>query len=82
MKALELKALISHETTGNLLSLTRQLEAAMVNRQDYMRANRREDLNLNRLYQEEKHAAELHRLLANGGKRRPRGRDLLLHRRL
>lgn len=53
MKALELKALISHETTGNLLSLTRQLEAAMVNRQDYMRANRREDLNLNRLYQEE-----------------------------
>ena len=53
MQALELKALVTHQTTGNLLSLTRQLEAAMVNRQEYMRANRREDLNLNRLYQEE-----------------------------
>lgn len=53
MKALELKSLVTHQTTGNLLSLTRQLETAMVNRQDYMRANRREDLNLNRLYQNE-----------------------------
>ena len=53
MKALELKALVTHQTTGNLLSLTRQLETAMVNRQDYMRANRREDLNLNKLYQDE-----------------------------
>ena len=53
MKALELKALVTHQTTGNLLSLTRQLESAMVDRQDYMRANQREDLNLNRLYQNE-----------------------------
>ena len=53
MKALELKALVTHQTTGNLLSLTRQLESAMVDRQDYMRANQREDLNLNRLYQDE-----------------------------
>ena len=53
MKALELKALVTHQAQGNLLSLTRQLETAMVNRQDYMRANQREDLNLNRLYQDE-----------------------------
>ena len=44
---------MTHQTTGNLLSLTRQLETAMVNRQEYMRANQREDLNLNRLYQQE-----------------------------
>ena len=53
MKALELKALVTHQTSGDLLSLTRQLESAMVDRQDYMRANQREDLNLNRLYQSE-----------------------------
>lgn len=53
MKALELKALVTHQASGNLLSLTRQLESAMVDRQDYMRANQREDLNLNRLYQSE-----------------------------
>ena len=53
MTALELKSLVTHQTTGNLLSLTRQLETAMVNRQEYMRANQREDLNLNRLYQQE-----------------------------
>ena len=53
MRALELKALVTHQTTGNLLTLTRQLETAMVDRQDYMRANQREDLNLNRLYQDE-----------------------------
>ena len=53
MRALELKSLVTHQTTGNLLSLVRQLESAMVDRQDYMRANQREDLNLNRLYQSE-----------------------------
>ena len=53
MRALELKSLVTHQTTGNLLSLVRQLESAMVDRQDYMRANQREDLNLNRLYQDE-----------------------------
>lgn len=53
MKALELKALVTHQTTGNLLTLARQLEAAMVNRQEYMRSNKREDLNLNKLYQDE-----------------------------
>ena len=47
MRALELKSLVTHQTTGNLLSLVRQLESAMVDRQDYMRANQREDLNLN-----------------------------------
>lgn len=52
-KALELKSLITHETTGNLLTLTRELEAAMVNRQEYMRSNKREDLELNKLYQDE-----------------------------
>ena len=54
MRALELKSLVTHQTTGNLLSLVRQLESAMVDRQDYMRANQREDLNLNRLYQDER----------------------------
>ena len=53
MRALERKALVTHQTTGNLFTLTRQLETAIVDRQDDMRANQREDLNLNRLYQDE-----------------------------
>ena len=53
MKALELKALVTNKTTGNLLDLARQLETAMVNRQEYMRSNKREDPKLNKLYQDE-----------------------------
>lgn len=53
MKALEFKSLVTRKTTGNLLTLTRQLETAMVNRQEYMRQNKREDLKLNKLYEDE-----------------------------
>jgi putative membrane fusion protein len=53
MKALELKSLVTHKTAGNLLDLTRQLEGAMVNRQEYMRSNKREDPKLNKLYNDE-----------------------------
>ncbi len=53
MKALERKSLVTHRTTGNLLDLTRQLETALVNRQEYMRSNKREDLKLNKLYEDE-----------------------------
>lgn len=52
-RALEFKALVTHQTSGNLNSLTRQLEAAMVARQEYMRQNKREDLKLNKLYEDE-----------------------------
>lgn len=53
MKALEFKALVTGQTTGNMQTLARQLEAAMVNRQEYMRSNMREDLKLNKLYEDE-----------------------------
>ena len=52
-RALEFKSLVTHQTSGNLNSLTRQLEAAMVARQEYMRQNKREDLKLNKLYEDE-----------------------------
>ena len=52
-RALEFKALVTHRTSGNLNSLTRQLEATMVARQEYMRQNKREDLKLNKLYEDE-----------------------------
>ena len=52
-RAMEFKALVNHETSGNLNSLTRQLEATMVARQEYMRQNKREDLKLNKLYEDE-----------------------------
>ena len=52
-RALDLKALVSGESRGNLLNLTRQLESAMLTRQEYLRQNKREDLRLNQLYEEE-----------------------------
>ena len=52
-RALEFKALVTHQTSGNLNSLTRQLQSAMVARQEYMRQNKREDLKLNKLYEDE-----------------------------
>ncbi len=51
--ALQFKALVTGETTGNLISVTRQLESAMVARQEYMRSNMRNDLKLNNLYAQE-----------------------------
>ncbi|MBE5765929.1 MAG: hypothetical protein E7335_01965 [Clostridiales bacterium] len=52
-RALDLKALISGQSKGNLLNLTQQLETAMLTRQEYLRQNKREDLRLNQLYEEE-----------------------------
>lgn len=52
-KALELKTLVNRKATGSLNSLERQLENAMLERQEYLRQNRREDPKLNQLYEEE-----------------------------
>ena len=52
-RALDLKALVSGQSRGNLLNLTRQLESAMLTRQEYLRQNKREDLRLNQPYEEE-----------------------------
>jgi len=51
--ALEFKNLITHQTAGNLETVTAQLETAMVNRQEYLRQNKREDTKLTKLYEEE-----------------------------
>ena len=51
--ALEFKNLITHQTTGNLKTVTGQLETAMVNRQEYLRQNKRGDNKLTKLYDEE-----------------------------
>ena len=51
--ALELKNLITRQTTGNLKTVSSQLETAMVNRQDYLRQNKRGDNKLTKLYDEE-----------------------------
>ena len=51
--ALELKSLITRQTTGNLKTVTGQLETAMVNRQEYLRQNKRGDNKLTKLYDEE-----------------------------
>ncbi len=51
--ALEFKNLINRKTTGNLQSVVAQLETAMVNRQDYLRQNKREDNKLTKLYEAE-----------------------------
>lgn len=53
MMALEFKNLITHQSTGNLKTVTEQLETAMVNRQEYLRKNKREDTKLTKLYDEE-----------------------------
>ena len=52
-KALEFKNLITRQTTGNLKTVTGQLETAMVNRQEYLRKNKRGDSKLTKLYDEE-----------------------------
>lgn len=53
MMVLEFKHLVNHETRGSLLTVARQLETAMVNRQEYLRQNKREDTKLAKLYDEE-----------------------------
>lgn len=53
MMALEFKNLVNHDSQGSLLTAARQLETAMVNRQEYLRQNKREDVKLSKLYDEE-----------------------------
>ncbi|MBQ6325390.1 MAG: hypothetical protein IJI26_04915 [Clostridia bacterium] len=53
MMALEFKNLITHQTVGNLKTITAQLETAMVKRQEYLRQNKRGDNKLTKLYDEE-----------------------------
>ena len=52
-KAIEFKNLITRQTTGNLKTVVSQLETAMVNRQEYLRQNKRGDSKLTKLYDEE-----------------------------
>ncbi|MEG0934769.1 MAG: HlyD family efflux transporter periplasmic adaptor subunit [Clostridia bacterium] len=51
--ALKLKSLIANKTGGSLLNLEKELEQAMMARQEYLRQNRREDPKLNELYDRE-----------------------------
>ncbi len=53
LMAMEFKNLITRQTTGNLKTVTSQLETAMVNRQEYLRQNKRGDNKLTKLYEEE-----------------------------
>lgn len=52
-RAMEFKNLVTHKNNGNLITVNRLLETAMVNRQEYMRSNMRNDLKLNNLYFQE-----------------------------
>jgi putative membrane fusion protein len=52
-RAMEFKNLVTHKNKGNLVTINRLLETAMVNRQEYMRSNMRNDLKLNNLYAQE-----------------------------
>ena len=51
--ALEFKHLITRQNSGNLKTVASQLETAMVNRQEYLRQNKRGDNKLTKLYDEE-----------------------------
>lgn len=53
MSALDFKNLVSQQTRGNLQTVVEQLETAMVNRQEYLRSNKRDDTKLTKLYDEE-----------------------------
>ena len=53
MMVLEFKHMVNRDSRGSLLTAARQLETAMVNRQEYLRANKREDTKLTKLYDEE-----------------------------
>jgi hypothetical protein len=52
-KALEVKTLIREKTRGSLINLEKQLQSAMLARQNYLNQNRRQDQKLNNLYEEE-----------------------------
>lgn len=49
----EFRQIATHETRGSMLTASQQLEASMVNRQEYLRQNKREDTKLAKLYDEE-----------------------------
>ena len=49
----QLKSLLSGRTKASIINQSRLLESAMVNRQEYMRANMRSDMKLNNLYSQE-----------------------------
>ncbi len=53
MMVLEFKKLANGDSSGSLLTAAQQLETAMVNRQEYLRQNKREDTKLSKLYDEE-----------------------------
>ncbi|MBQ8506431.1 MAG: hypothetical protein IJ466_03245 [Clostridia bacterium] len=53
MMVLEFKNLVNHRSSGSLLTAAQQLETAMVNRQEYLRQNKREDTKLSKLYDTE-----------------------------
>ena len=49
----DFRNLVTQQTRGNLQTIIEQLETAMVNRQDYMRQNKRDDTRLTQLYDQE-----------------------------
>ena len=49
----DFKNLATQKTRGNLQTVLEQLETAMVNRQEYLRQNKRDDTKLTKLYDEE-----------------------------
>lgn len=51
--AMDFKNLVTQQTRGNLQNVTDQLKTAMVNRQEYLRQNKRDDTKLTKLYEEE-----------------------------
>ena len=51
--SLDFKNLVTQQTRGNLQTVVEQLETAMVNRQEYLRQNKRDDTKLTQLYEEE-----------------------------
>ena len=53
LTALDFKHLATQQTRGNLQTVIEQLETAMVNRQEYLRQNKRDDTKLTKLYDEE-----------------------------
>ena len=53
MTAVDFKNFATRQTRGNLQTVIEQLETAMVNRQEYLRQNKRDDTKLTKLYDEE-----------------------------
>lgn len=53
LTAVDFKNLALRQTKGNLQTVVEQLETAMVNRQEYLRQNKRDDTKLTKLYDEE-----------------------------